>query len=151
MSAISLIAVGRMKPGPLLDLAAIYRQRLTWPVEIIEIELKGKFEGELLKMKEAEAIIGRLPAGAILVALDERGKARNSPDFAKLIETYRRQGPLAFVIGGPDGMDETIRQRASLVLSFGQLTWPHMLARVMLLEQIYRAQQILAGHPYHRV
>jgi 23S rRNA (pseudouridine1915-N3)-methyltransferase len=150
MSSISVITVGRMKPGPLLDLAAMYRQRLTWPVELIEIELKGKFEGELLKAKEAEAIIGRLPAGAIIIALDERGKARNSPDFAKLIETYRRQGPLVFVIGGADGLDETIRQRASLVLSFGQLTWPHMLARVMLLEQLYRAQQILAGHPYHR-
>jgi 23S rRNA (pseudouridine1915-N3)-methyltransferase len=151
MSQISLIAVGRMKPGPLLDLAAMYRQRLTWPVEVIEIELKGKFEGYVLKAKEAEAIIARLPAGAVIIALDERGKSRSSPDFARLIETYRRQGPLVFVIGGADGLDETIRQRASMIVSFGQLTWPHMLARVMLLEQIYRAQQIVAGHPYHRV
>ena len=150
MADITVIAIGRMKPGPMLDLAALYRQRLTWPVQIIEIELKGKFEGPLLKTKEAEAIIGHLPAGAVIVALDERGKARSSPDFAKLVETYRRQGPLVFIVGGADGLDETIRQRASMTLAFGQLTWPHMLARVMLLEQIYRAQQIAAGHPYHR-
>ena len=88
----------------------------------------------------------------MIVALDERGQSLTSPQLASWIGA--RQGEavqhLAFVIGGADGLDESLRSEARLVLGFGRLTWPHMLARVMLLEQLYRAQQILAGHPYHR-
>jgi 23S rRNA (pseudouridine1915-N3)-methyltransferase len=87
-----------------------------------------------------------------VVALDERGAALSSAAFAERLGTWRDGGipDLAFLIGGADGLADTVRQRAGLVLSLGLMTWPHLLARGLLLEQIYRAQQILAGHPYHR-
>ena len=86
------------------------------------------------------------------MALDERGRQLGSRDFAQKLGAWRDQGvaEIAFVIGGADGLAESLRRRADLTLSLGQMTWPHMLARAMLVEQIYRAQQILAGHPYHR-
>ena len=93
-----------------------------------------------------------IPAGALVVALDERGESLSSRELAGRIGSWRDggQSDIAFAIGGADGLDPSIRERAGLVLSFGRLTWPHQLARAMLAEQIYRAQQILAGHPYHR-
>lgn len=102
----------------------------------------------------AEAALLRrvLPDGAVLVALDERGKLMSSPDFAKKLGGWRDagRGDLAFVIGGADGLDPDLRAQADMALSFGHMVWPHMLVRVMLAEQIYRAASILAGSPYHR-
>lgn len=100
------------------------------------------------------ALLARaLPDGAVLVVLDERGAEMDSPALASRLAGWRDQGrgDVAFVIGGADGIDPALRQRADLALSFGPLVWPHMLARVMLSEQIYRATTILAGTPYHRV
>ncbi|MBB6254707.1 rRNA large subunit m3Psi methyltransferase RlmH [Nitrospirillum iridis] len=87
------------------------------------------------------------------MALDERGKALPSEAFARQVGAWRDGGvaDLAFVIGGADGLAEEVRRRASLLIAFGPMTWPHMMVRGMLAEQLYRAQQILAGHPYHRV
>jgi 23S rRNA (pseudouridine1915-N3)-methyltransferase len=141
-----------MKAGPLADLAATYMRRMTSPVKVIEVDGKPGLSGATLKQAEAEAIRGKLSDDSVVVALDERGKSMSSPELAAWIGA--RQGEavqhIVFVIGGADGLDDTLRNEARLVLGFGQLTWPHMLARVMLLEQLYRAQQILAGHPYHR-
>lgn len=97
-------------------------------------------------------ILAALPAGAPLVALDERGLMLSSQGFAERIAGWRRRGlaELAFAIGGADGLDRAVLDRAETVLSLGPMTWPHRLARILLLEQIYRSQQILAGHPYHR-
>jgi 23S rRNA (pseudouridine1915-N3)-methyltransferase len=105
-----------------------------------------------LKAREAELILAALPAGARLVALDETGAAWSSRDLAERIAAWRDQGvaTLAFAIGGAEGLDSTIIERADAVVSLGAMTWPHLLVRGMLLEQLYRAQQILAGHPYHR-
>jgi 23S rRNA (pseudouridine1915-N3)-methyltransferase len=141
-----------MKPGPLADLAADYKKRITWPVQVIEVEAKGKLEGPALKAREAEALAAKIPPGATIVALDERGKTLTSPALAAWIGKQQSDAvsQIVFLIGGADGLDDTLRGRAQLTLAFGALTWPHMLARVMLLEQLYRAQQILAGHPYHR-
>ncbi|MGR3540647.1 MAG: 23S rRNA (pseudouridine(1915)-N(3))-methyltransferase RlmH, partial [Hasllibacter sp.] len=93
-----------------------------------------------------------VPGGAAIVALDERGRAMTSPDFAGWLARARDDGArdCAFLIGGADGLDPPLRDRADLVLSFGPMVWPHMLARAMLAEQLYRATQILAGTPYHR-
>jgi 23S rRNA (pseudouridine1915-N3)-methyltransferase len=92
-----------------------------------------------------------MPEGSVLVALDGRGTQLSSADLAKRLDTWRQSAAdLAFVIGGAEGLHESVLKKASLVLSLGAMTWPHLLARGMLLEQIYRAQQILAGHPYHR-
>ena len=101
---------------------------------------------------EAEALARALPDGATLVALDERGRMLASPDLAARLVTFRDAGTpdLAFLIGGADGLYPGLRDRADLILSFGPMVWPHMMARVMLAEQLYRAATILAGTPYHR-
>ena len=102
---------------------------------------------------EGALLAKAVPDGAVLVVMDERGKLVSSPKFADRIAEWRDAGrsDLAFVIGGADGVDPALRARADFVLSFGQMVWPHMLARVMLSEQLYRAASILAGAPYHRV
>lgn len=147
-----MVAVGRLKRGPLQALWSEYVGRLPWPLALVEVEVKKRLEGAALKAEEAALIAARVPDGAILVAMDERGKGLSSEALAARIGTWRDGGrsDICFVIGGADGLAEEIRARADLVLAFGPQTWPHMLARVMLVEQIYRAERILAGHPYHR-
>ena len=105
-----------------------------------------------MKAREAELILAALPQSARLVALDEHGAAWSSRDFADRLARWRDESvaEAAFAIGGAEGLDAAILDRAHLVLSLGPMTWPHLLVRGMLLEQLYRAQQILAGHPYHR-
>ena len=102
---------------------------------------------------EAGLIERAIPAGALVCILDERGKVMTSPDFATQLGDWRDKGrqDLAFVIGGADGIDPSFRARADAALSFGKMVWPHMLVRVMLSEQLYRAANILSGGPYHRV
>jgi 23S rRNA (pseudouridine1915-N3)-methyltransferase len=103
-------------------------------------------------VREAALILAALPADARLVALDERGATWTSRQFADRLAGWRDGGAgvLAFAIGGADGLGQAVIERADAVLSLGQMTWPHLLARSLLLEQLYRTQQILAGHPYHR-
>lgn len=105
-----------------------------------------------LKAREAELILGALPVGAVLVALDERGVSWSSRVLADRVAAWGNQGvpELAFAIGGADGLGSAVLDHAHAILSLGPMTWPHLLVRGMLLEQLYRAQQILAGHPYHR-
>jgi 23S rRNA (pseudouridine1915-N3)-methyltransferase len=101
---------------------------------------------------EAERLSAKIPKGAFLIALDERGKSFESAEFAKLLAGKRDAArDVAFLIGGPDGLAPSLRDAAAWNTAFGRQTWPHMLVRVMLAEQIYRAFSILAGHPYHRV
>lgn len=157
-----ILAVGRAKSGPEAALIAEYARRLQWTLVIEEVEERRPLSGPELKGREAELLTQALAKGAakglrdsrgrILVAMDERGRQFGSRDFAQKLAGWRDQGvaEIAFVIGGADGLAESLRQQADLTLSLGQMTWPHMLARAMLVEQIYRAQQILAGHPYHR-
>lgn len=102
---------------------------------------------------EAVLLEKAIPAGALICTLDERGKLMSSPDFANRLAGWRDEGRsnIAFVIGGADGIDPGLRAKADFSMSFGKMVWPHMLARVMLCEQLYRASTILAGSPYHRV
>lgn len=160
---ILIAAVGRLKSGPEKDLFEEYRRRLSWPLVLREVEARGAAPAEL-KAREGELLLaaldckaagrksGRPAAGRRIVALDERGEIVTSPEFARRLGAWRDQGAeeIAFVIGGAGGLDETLRARADWVLAFGRLTWPHLLARALLAEQLYRAQQILLGHPYHR-
>lgn len=123
---------------------------MRWPVTLRELDVRAP--DATRRAREAEALAGALPAGAKVVALDERGTMPGSEDFAATLGRWRDAGDadIAFLIGGADGFDESIRRRADLVLALGRLTWPHLLVRALLMEQLYRAQQILAGHPYHR-
>ncbi len=154
-----ILAVGKLKAGPEKALVDEYARRLTWPLSTREVEARGRLEGAALKIREAELLLAALDqagpgkvGGRRVVALDERGAEPGSAEFAGRIGAWRDQGvgEIAFVIGGADGLDETVRARADWVVAFGRLTWPHLLVRALLAEQLYRAQQILAGHPYHR-
>jgi 23S rRNA (pseudouridine1915-N3)-methyltransferase len=149
---LSLIAVGRLKPGPLDALAQHYAERIQWPLSVREVEEKRKLPAKGMIEREGALLLAAIPPSAVLVALDERGRHMTSAAFAERIGRWRDAGTsdLVFVIGGADGLAEAVRERAQLVLSLGAMTWPHLLVRGLLLEQLYRAQQILAGHPYHR-
>ncbi len=149
---IVLCAVGRIKAGPEKVLFDHYLKRIPWTFHVAEVAERRKLPTQELRRTEAEQLLSKVPAGAILVVLDECGKNLDSRELAKKLGGWRDAGyrQTAFVIGGADGVDETLRKRADLVLSFGKLTWPHMLVRALLAEQIYRAYAILSGHPYHR-
>lgn len=147
-----LAVVGRLKAGPHQVLAQHYAERLTFPLTIREVEEKRPLPPAELKAREGALLLAAVPARATLVALDERGKQFASDAFARRLAAWRDGGvaDLAFLIGSADGLADEVRQKAELVLSLSAMTWPHLLVRGMLLEQLYRAQQILAGHPYHR-
>lgn len=154
---VTLCVVGRLRAGPERDLIDDYIQRFDrtgralglGPIDLREVEDRkgGGLPAEAALLDKA------LPAGAVVIALDERGKIKTSPDFAADLARYRDNGrsDLAFIIGGADGIDPALRARCDASLSFGKMVWPHMLVRVMLAEQLYRAASILAGSPYHRV
>jgi 23S rRNA (pseudouridine1915-N3)-methyltransferase len=141
-----------VRNGPFADLQMLYAARIVPPVAIVELEVRQRLPSAALKAREAALILGVLSARARLIALDERGTMWSSRDLADQLAAWRFAGvaELAFAIGGADGLGAKVLDRADTTLSLGRMTWPHLLARCMLLEQLYRAQQILAGHPYHR-
>ncbi|KUF10481.1 23S rRNA (pseudouridine(1915)-N(3))-methyltransferase RlmH [Pseudoponticoccus marisrubri] len=154
---VTLCAVGRLRKGPEKALVDDYLTRFDrtgrglglGPLDLVEIDERkgGGMEGEAALIRRA------LPDGAALCILDERGRQMPSPEFATQLAAWRDRGMprAAFVIGGADGVLPALRAEADLLLSFGPMVWPHMLVRVMLAEQLYRAASILAGAPYHRV
>jgi 23S rRNA (pseudouridine1915-N3)-methyltransferase len=152
-----LAAVGRLRAdAPEQRLFADYRLRFNrvgrpmalGPLQLVEVE--DRRQGGI--QAEAELLSRAVPPGAAVAVLDERGRARTSPGFAALLAEWRDGGrqDAAFLIGGADGLAPALRDRADEILAFGPMVWPHLLARVMLAEQIYRAATILAGSPYHR-
>ena len=149
---ITIVAVGTLRAGPERVLAEKYLSRITWPIAVREVEEKRRLKGAALQKREGELILAACPRGALVVALDEGGKPLASADFAARLGGWQDEGlaDIVFAIGGADGLDPAVRARAALVLAFGAMTLPHQLVRGVLLEQIYRAQTILAGHPYHR-
>jgi 23S rRNA (pseudouridine1915-N3)-methyltransferase len=153
-------AIGRLKQGPERELAASYLKRavatgrpLGWRgIEIIEIRESRAQDSERRRVEESIALANIIPDGAIVAVLDQRGESLASPALAALLHQWRAQDRAAacFIIGGADGLAPSLVDRAKLKLAFGAATWPHQLVRTMLLEQLYRAATILAGHPYHR-
>jgi 23S rRNA (pseudouridine1915-N3)-methyltransferase len=134
-----IVARGKIGRSPEAELTDRYLKRISWPTKVTELPDKG----------------GLLPdaaSNAVTVVLDERGKALSSMDLAKKLEGWRDTGrrETRFLLGAADGHEEELRGKADLLLSFGPATWPHMLARAMLAEQLFRATSILANHPYHR-
>jgi 23S rRNA (pseudouridine1915-N3)-methyltransferase len=150
---IVLAAVGKARPGPERDLFEHYRKRLSWRLTLKEVEEKRPLPAAERMAREAELLRAAVPKGFLVVALDERGKQIDSVAFAAAIGGWRDHGrhDLAFLIGGADGHADSLRRSADLLLSLGAMTWPHMLVRALLAEQLYRAESILANHPYHRV
>lgn len=153
---IVIAAVGRVRAGPERELFDHYRSRLTRQV-FSELRLKEVAERRSLPREAAVEQEGRLlleaiPQGAAMVALDEAGRQMSSAELADFFARQRDAGAreTAFVIGGADGLAPAVRDRARFLLSFGRATWPHLLVRALLAEQLYRVQTILTGHPYHR-
>ncbi len=148
-----LLCVGTLKAGPEKDLLDQYRTRLSWPFEMREVICRKIGSPDQVKSWEGELLLQAIDPDSVVVGLDERGASLTSPEFAKILENYRDEGTksLTFLIGGADGFSDAARSRCQRLISFGQMTWPHLLVRGLLVEQIYRAQQILIGHPYHRV
>ena len=153
-------AVGRLKRGAEHELAASYCKRAEATgrslglrnVEVIEIRESRAQNPERRRVEESIAVANVIPDRAIIVILDERGDNLTSAALAALLRKWRAedQPAVCFVIGGADGLAPSLYERANLKLAFGATTWPHQLVRIMLLEQLYRAGTILAGHPYHR-
>src|SRR5262245_26620760 len=158
---IQVSAIGRLKSGPERDLASHYVMRAEasgrtlgiTSIAIVEHAESSAISERLRREEEGSRLLSRLSAGATLVALDETGRSLSSGEFAQMIryEIERGTASLVFLIGGPDGLSDFIRESArGGILSLGRMTWPHRLARVMIAEQIYRAVTILINHPYHR-
>jgi 23S rRNA (pseudouridine1915-N3)-methyltransferase len=153
-------AVGRLKSGPERELAERFRKRAAdagrqvgiRDIELIEIRESRAREREKRVLEESIALANAIPEGAVIVVLDEHGQSLDSASIAGLMRGWRDAGKsvVAFVIGGAEGLGPQIKQQANLMLAFGAATWPHQLARIMLLEQLYRVITMLAGHPYHR-
>ncbi|MGE0669031.1 MAG: 23S rRNA (pseudouridine(1915)-N(3))-methyltransferase RlmH [Sphingomonadales bacterium] len=149
---LSIIAVGRCKPGAERDLLDDYRKRLPWKLELIEVEEKRPLDAATLRQREADLLLAKVPDGALVVAMDGRGQAVTSEALSQKLVAWRDAGKsrICFLIGGASGHGDAVRERADFLFSLGNLTWPHMLVRVMLAEQLYRAWSIAANHPYHR-
>lgn len=157
---VKVLAVGRMKAGPERELFERYWQR-SQPLSkslgfgqpnLVEMRESQAGSADQRKAAEAEALLARVEAGGALIALDERGKALTTTDLSKSFESYRDAGrTIHLVIGGPDGLDTSVRKSADRIVSFGAMTMPHQLVRVLVAEQIYRVMTVLSGHPYHRV
>lgn len=154
---VHICAVGRLRSGPEKALIDDYTQRFDrtgrahglGPLSLHEVEdKKGGGMGA-----EAQLLERVIPKGALICVMDERGKVISSPQFSDKLGEWRDNGrqDLAILIGGADGIDPTLRAKADFAISFGKMVWPHMLVRVMLTEQLYRAASIQAGSPYHRV
>jgi 23S rRNA (pseudouridine1915-N3)-methyltransferase len=145
-----LIAIGRLRDGPDAELFARYNARLRPALTVTEIPEANGTPAEV-KRRESAALLAVLPADAFAVALDQGGEMPDSLRFSKLLERWLTSARrICFLIGGAEGLDSPVLQRANAALSLGPMTWPHFMVRAMLAEQIYRARSIAAGHPYHR-
>jgi 23S rRNA (pseudouridine1915-N3)-methyltransferase len=157
---ITVLSVGRLKAGPERSLVERYHERAVplartlgfGAIDLPELPESNARHADQRKAEEGAALLARCASG-VIVAFDERGANLSSADFARRLSGWRDAGEAGvnLIVGGPDGLDAAVRERASLVLSFGALTMPHQIVRALVLEQVYRCLTILAGHPYHRV
>jgi 23S rRNA (pseudouridine1915-N3)-methyltransferase len=150
-----VVAVGTRMPQWVVDAFEDYRARMPreFKVDLVEVKAErrtGALTAERAMALEWQRIRAVLPRGCRVVALDERGRALTSEQFALEFDRWRGEGDVAFLIGGADGLAPELKSSAAMLLSLSRMTLPHGMARVMLAEQIYRAHTILSGHPYHR-
>jgi len=150
---ITIYSIGKFDPLS-KELFLKYSKRLDWKIEIKELEIKSKNNLSTTKIKdlEGELILKSIKNNQVIIALDENGKNISSQEFSQLLSNYAINGNsnIAFIIGGANGLSQEILQKANFKLSFGKMTFPHMMVRIMLIEQIYRAKTIMDGHPYHK-
>ena len=141
-----------MKSGPERVLWDEYKRRITWPLTLREVEDRKPQRKQQMMKREAKLLTDAIPTGAFLIALDRSGLSISSEAFARHFQEWMSENwrDVAFIVGGAEGIESSLLRKANLKLNMGAQTWPHFLARCMLLEQIYRAQSILMNHPYHR-
>ena len=130
------------------EIIANYTKRIPWPINILQLEAKGKFPPDKQKICEGEILLKSIPNGHFIIALDEIGKQFTSLEFSSTLEKI--QQPICFLIGGAYGLSTEVKAKANMLLSLSNMTMPHIIARVMLIEQIYRAYTISENHPYHK-
>jgi 23S rRNA (pseudouridine1915-N3)-methyltransferase len=149
---IVIAAIGKQKSGPEQALYEHYAARLKWKITVREYEIKKAMEDAARKEQEASLLLKACEGAQHLIAMDARGEQMTSPELASHLRKVRDNGArtIAFIIGGADGLHKNVLARAQTSLSLGRVTWPHQLMRGLLAEQLYRAQSILGGHPYHR-
>ena len=151
---ITILSIGKFENSPHKAVFENYLKRLKWKVELRELELKNAQNMSVDKIKEGEGelILKALKPSSKLIVLDERGRQFGSIAFSKMISDFALAGDydLTFVIGGSDGLSQEVLKKAGLKISLSTMTFPHLMVRAILIEQIYRAQSIVAGHPYHR-
>ncbi len=150
---IQILTIGKLKKGAILDIFSEYRKRTTrWKIEIKEFPESRAQTSELRKKEEAQKLLSSIEDSTVIIALDERGDMLSSQQIAHFIQHKENesQNHLCFIIGGPDGLSASLRERANQLWALGKATWPHQIVRFLLMEQIYRSQTIIVGHPYHK-
>jgi 23S rRNA (pseudouridine1915-N3)-methyltransferase len=149
---IEIISIGKFRNSPQKEIFELYKKRCSWNIKLKELEVKSGSNPETIKEKEGDLILSSVPSSAKIILLDETGKNLSSKEFAGLIQNFRNNSVsnLAFIIGGADGTSIKVKQKADIILSLGKLTFPHMMVRSILSEQLYRAFSIINNHPYHR-
>ena len=149
---VSILAIGKNRQGVFKDLYEFYAKRIQWEIQLVEVEIRKTLDWKKQRLNETKKLLSSAPKGSHIVILDESGKLLTSREFSNWINNQVDSGAkdLSFLIGGPHGLDLSAISSPSLTISLGRVTWPHLMIRGMIAEQLYRAQQILKNHPYHR-
>ena len=151
---INIISIGKFKKDGYDLLYNEYKKRMNWNIQLKELQLKKNYEGEKLKEEEGKLLIQSCYSNTSskIITLDERGKIISTLEFQELINSYQNSGitDLDFIIGGSDGLSQEVRDKSNFVLSFGKMVFPHLMIRVMLIEQLYRVWTLNNNHPYHK-
>ena len=151
---INIISIGKFKKDGYNLLYNEYKKRMNWNIQLKELQLKKNYEGEKLKEEEGKLLIQSCSSNTSskIITLDERGKIISTLEFQELINSYQNSGitDLDFIIGGSDGLSQEVRDKSNFVLSFGKMVFPHLMIRVMLIEQLYRVWTLNNNHPYHK-
>ncbi|MBH67476.1 MAG: 23S rRNA (pseudouridine(1915)-N(3))-methyltransferase RlmH [Rhodospirillaceae bacterium] len=149
---ITFLTVGKVRQGIFKNLYEFYINRFSWDVRLKEVEPRKRGDLKTQRIDDTNRLRALIPKGASTISLDEKGNCLSSRELASWLDSKRNEGnaEIAIIIGGVNGLDQSIISTSDLVMALGRATWPHLLIRGMMAEQLYRAQQILSGHPYHK-
>ena len=149
---LSILAIGKNRQGVFKDLYEFYAKRIQWEIQLVEVEIRKTLDWKKQRLNETRKLLSSVPKDSLIVILDESGKLLTSRALSNWIDNQVDDGAkdVSFLIGGPYGRDLSAISSPSLMISLGRVTWPHLMIRGMIAEQLYRAQQILKNHPYHR-
>ena len=149
---VSILAIGKNRQGVFKDLYEFYAKRVQWEIQLVEVEIRKTLDWKTQRLNETRKLLSSVPKDSLIVILDESGKLLTSRALSNWINDQVDNGAkdVSFLIGGSHGLDLSAISSPSLTISLGRVTWPHLMIRGMIAEQLYRAQQILKNHHYHR-